>query len=86
MASDREIVIDATAAGWGWDVSGRPGLRMSLLQVVRHELAHALGHDHDEEGLMAERLAPVLVGFPVASKSVPRISSKLPPRPAKPLT
>jgi hypothetical protein len=46
------ITIDATAAGWGWSASG-----MDLLTVVLHELGHALGLDHEDDGLMAPRLA-----------------------------
>ena len=47
------ITIDATAAGWGWGTSG-----MDLLTVVMHELGHALGLDHEDDGLMADELAP----------------------------
>ncbi len=50
------IEIDRDAAGWGWSESG-----MDLLTVVRHELGHALGHDHPAdgaEGLMEALLAP----------------------------
>jgi hypothetical protein len=49
------ITIDPNAAGWGWAVGGGG---MDLRTVVLHELGHALGLDHDENGLMAPTLAP----------------------------
>jgi hypothetical protein len=52
----RTITIDATAAGWGWSLSGRAA-GMDLATVVLHELGHALGLDHDDEGLMGDTLA-----------------------------
>jgi hypothetical protein len=54
------IVIDPTAADWGWDVdypADPASQHMSLVTVVRHELGHALGLDHTATGLMAETLA-----------------------------
>jgi Calx-beta domain/Matrixin len=49
------VTIDPTAAGWGWSISGGA---IDLHTVVLHELGHALGLDHDEDGLMSATLAP----------------------------
>ncbi|MBC7851939.1 MAG: matrixin family metalloprotease [Pirellulaceae bacterium] len=71
MAAATTIWLDANAAGWGWFVDATPEddsefavsgdqgeqNRMDLLTVVMHELGHVLGHDHDPDGLMGEKLA-----------------------------
>jgi hypothetical protein len=50
LTAEREITIDATAAGWGWQ-------RMDLLTVVLHELGHVLGlEDEDGDELMGGTL------------------------------
>ena len=60
----KSITIDATAAGWGWSTaSSVDGAHIDLLTVVRHELGHALGFDHDDAdvvGVMADLLAPTI--------------------------
>ncbi|HKT57060.1 MAG TPA: hypothetical protein VJR25_09840, partial [Microbacterium sp.] len=48
------VVIDATAAGWGWDVDGG---QMSLITAVRHELGHVLGLGHTADTVMTPTLA-----------------------------
>jgi hypothetical protein len=59
FTSGRTVTIDATAAGWGWGAGG-----IDLLTVVSHELGHILGLDHEEDGLMADTLAPGQVKVP----------------------
>ncbi|MBY5161789.1 choice-of-anchor D domain-containing protein [Salsipaludibacter albus] len=49
--SGSTITVDATAAGHGWGADG-----MDLATVLRHELGHVAGHDHDDAGLMEASL------------------------------
>ena len=61
------ILIDATAAGFGWDVGSSVAIvggraindRIDLLTVLMHEYGHVLGMaDDDFDDLMGETLAP----------------------------
>ncbi len=55
------VVIDATAAGWGWDAMhpGDDAPRMDLVTAVAHELGHVLAHEHAGSGVMLATLAAV---------------------------
>ena len=71
LASGNTITLDDNATGWGWFIDSTPSddseflnadnqgemHRMDLLSVLMHEMGHLLGHDHDDEGVMAETLA-----------------------------
>ncbi len=85
VAAGGTIFIDLDAGGWGWFVDPTPHddsefllagdqgeqNRMDLLTVVMHELGHVLGFDHDEEGLMAETLAPGTRLLPTSEEGSP---------------
>lgn len=48
--SGKSILIDANAAGAGWnvDLSSVQGSHMDLVSVVEHELGHVLGFGHED--------------------------------------
>jgi len=52
------VWIDDDGAGLGWSVvRGPSSVGYDLLTVVKHELGHVIGMDHDDHGLMAPVLA-----------------------------
>ncbi len=71
LADGHTLWLDDNAAGWGWFIDPTPGDdsefttpgnqgeqdRMDLLSVLRHEMGHVLGRDHEASGLMADTLA-----------------------------
>jgi hypothetical protein len=64
LAYADQILIDADAAGHGWFVDSTPDTSddldpagIDLLTAVAHELGHALGLEHGDDGLMAGQLA-----------------------------
>jgi hypothetical protein len=64
------IVIDSTAAGDGWftDTSVQPTAgQVDALNVVMHEMGHALGLPDETSGVMAESLAPGVRNLPTAA-------------------
>jgi hypothetical protein len=59
---DNTVLIDATAAGHGWSLTGEIG-KMDLLVVVMHELGHVMGFEHtpglgSQTEMMGAFLAP----------------------------
>jgi len=61
------VLLDPTAAGFGWYLSGSPALDggVDLLTVVRHEFGHAIGFEHDDAGahsIMGDTIRLLLPG------------------------
>ena len=44
------VLLDPTAAGYGWFLEGALNGRVDLLTVVRHEFGHAIGFEHEDAG------------------------------------
>ncbi len=68
------IWIDVNAAGHGWFTDANPADpvpagRVDLLTAVGHELGHALGLDHDDQGVMQETL-PVGARHPIGAAAL----------------
>src|SRR5262249_2497940 len=75
-----EILIDRTAAGWGWSTGSTPASgRMDLLTVVTHEFGHILGLAPTATGVMEVTLTPGVRALPEAGAPAGTSGAILPP-------
>ncbi|HKC21089.1 MAG TPA: matrixin family metalloprotease, partial [Gaiellaceae bacterium] len=63
------VLIDPTAAGYGWYLGGSLVGRVDLMTVIRHEIGHALGFEHEDASEHAVMSGTITLTGPVGSVS-----------------